>query len=339
MHIKDFTMKLPGILVSTLAVCMLSGCMHFFSPSEAQVLGRTQAVGSPFTAALAEEYRHLARDARFSFRGGPGSEYFAQKGLAAADGALVMPEAFENSWNVSNEKNAQMAKARIDLIHLLGQGGRDRMPFEAAYAQSRYDCWTAQQKTGFGWGGPTCKEQFMGALESLRSKLSESDTAANATGVAMATNLSETTSNTDTSNAYGGGMADDGAFPPPISASGVHSDQTPIDQAMFIVFFDWNKSSTSASGQDVIDAVAHELSGRRDLRGINIAGHADTSGGTEYNKNLSRERAETVKAALIVRGISPGLLRTEAFGENKLLVNTPDNIREPGNRRAEITLE
>jgi OOP family OmpA-OmpF porin len=50
-------------------------------------------------------------------------------------------------------------------------------------------------------------------------------------------------------------------------------------------------------------------------------------------------RANAVRDALVKRGIDASLIKTESRGEDKLMVKTPDGVREPANRRAEITFQ
>ena len=70
---------------------------------------------------------------------------------------------------------------------------------------------------------------------------------------------------------------------------------------------------------------------------INVTGHTDTSGSATYNERLAQKRAAKVKDALIERGIPAELIVSNAMGENELLVATPDNVREPANRRVNIS--
>jgi outer membrane protein OmpA-like peptidoglycan-associated protein len=69
-----------------------------------------------------------------------------------------------------------------------------------------------------------------------------------------------------------------------------------------------------------------------------VIGHTDTSGARGYNGGLSQRRANVVREALIARGVSPDLIRTEFRGEADLAVMTADGVREAANRRATITI-
>jgi OOP family OmpA-OmpF porin len=70
-----------------------------------------------------------------------------------------------------------------------------------------------------------------------------------------------------------------------------------------------------------------------------VAGHTDSSGANAYNERLSTRRASAVKDALAARGVAVTVMTTESRGERELLVQTADNVREPANRRAQITFK
>ncbi len=72
---------------------------------------------------------------------------------------------------------------------------------------------------------------------------------------------------------------------------------------------------------------------------VNITGHADTSGPQDYNERLAFKRASAVRDALVSRGVDAELLAVASEGETELLVATDDGVREPANRRANITFE
>jgi len=104
----------------------------------------------------------------------------------------------------------------------------------------------------------------------------------------------------------------------------------------FIVFFDWDKDEITPQAAAILDnaAAAYQQSGSAS---IVLAGHADRSGSDEYNVGLSQRRANNVRGYMAGRGVPDGSMTTEAFGESRPLVDTADGVREPQNRRVEIT--
>ena len=104
----------------------------------------------------------------------------------------------------------------------------------------------------------------------------------------------------------------------------------------FVVFFDWDKDELTPQATAILDnaAAAYASTGQAQVQ---LAGHADRSGPADYNIGLSQRRAANVRAYLTGRGIPDGVITSEAFGESRPLVETADGVREPQNRRVEIT--
>ncbi len=111
-----------------------------------------------------------------------------------------------------------------------------------------------------------------------------------------------------------------------------------IENAKYIVFFDFDKSSLNAGANSILDAAAEEAKGRS-LSAINLVGHTDTAGSNSYNQKLSMKRANAVRDGLRQRGVDVSLVDVNFLGESALLVDTSDGVKEPANRRTEITFE
>lgn len=71
---------------------------------------------------------------------------------------------------------------------------------------------------------------------------------------------------------------------------------------------------------------------------ILVIGHTDRVGTARSNDALSLQRAERVKAELLGLGIAAERLRSAGRGERELLVQTPDGVEEPRNRRVEVSV-
>jgi outer membrane protein OmpA-like peptidoglycan-associated protein len=103
-----------------------------------------------------------------------------------------------------------------------------------------------------------------------------------------------------------------------------------------IVFFDWDKDELTAEARNTLNGVAENYR-RGGQTQVVLAGHADRSGSDAYNVGLSQRRANRVRDYLTTQGIPGGSLTTQAFGEERPRVETADGVREPDNRRVEIT--
>lgn len=105
------------------------------------------------------------------------------------------------------------------------------------------------------------------------------------------------------------------------------------------VYFEFDKSTITGPAQAKIDSFVAEMKKIQPVVTLYIAGHADTTGSSDYNYNLSRNRAASVRTELERQGMTVGDytdLQIEAEGETDLAVPTGDGVREARNRRVEI---
>ncbi len=121
------------------------------------------------------------------------------------------------------------------------------------------------------------------------------------------------------------------APPPPPSAPAVSPPS-------FMVFFDWDRSNLSQQALNTIKQAADAFRQRGNAR-ITATGHTDTSGPESYNMALSLRRANAVKDALVREGVPAQAISVVGRGEQGLLVQTGDGVREPQNRRVEIVIQ
>jgi outer membrane protein OmpA-like peptidoglycan-associated protein len=121
------------------------------------------------------------------------------------------------------------------------------------------------------------------------------------------------------------------APPPPPSAPAVAPPS-------FMVFFDWDRSNLSQQALATIKQAADAFKQKGNAR-ITATGHTDTSGPESYNMALSLRRANAVKDALVREGVPAQAISVIGRGEQGLLVQTGDGVREPQNRRVEIVIQ
>ena len=138
-------MKSVRNLVLAAGVLALGGCTMYDTYSEVEALNDAQPVGSPFTQALAGEYKTFANDQLDRMMDYPDALHFARKGLAASAGEAVMPEPVTD-WNLSENHIRELAAARGRLIITFDLGGREIAPATAALTQAKYDCWIESQE-------------------------------------------------------------------------------------------------------------------------------------------------------------------------------------------------
>lgn len=110
-----------------------------------------------------------------------------------------------------------------------------------------------------------------------------------------------------------------------------------LDPIDVIVYFDYDKSNLTPEASNLIrEASSRALA--NDINTVVVAGNADRSGGSAYNQALSERRASVVRDALIANGVPADKIRTEAYGEDRPAKPTEDGVREPLNRRTEVTI-
>ena len=72
--------------------------------------------------------------------------------------------------------------------------------------------------------------------------------------------------------------------------------------------------------------------------GLKIEGHTDNQGKPEMNMDLSRRRAESVKAYLIDKGVKGSLLETAGYGLTKPIADNKTPAGRQKNRRVEMSI-
>jgi OOP family OmpA-OmpF porin len=128
--------------------------------------------------------------------------------------------------------------------------------------------------------------------------------------------------------------------PPPAAATPAAAvpPAAPLANAVYFVFFDFDKSVITPAAQDILNTVVSDAR-RTNANRLNVVGHTDTSGSPAYNQRLSERRATAVREALVQRGVPAGQITTRGVGESQPLIATGDGVREPSNRRAEVRFQ
>lgn len=73
-------------------------------------------------------------------------------------------------------------------------------------------------------------------------------------------------------------------------------------------------------------------------RNVLVEGHTDSVGNEAYNQRLSQQRAESVKMALIHRGVSPGRIIATGYGESYPVASNSTEAGKQRNRRVEVII-
>ncbi len=101
--------------------------------------------------------------------------------------------------------------------------------------------------------------------------------------------------------------------------------------------FETGKANLEESSYTVLDELVAYLV-RKDDERIEVGGHTDNVGTAASNLKLSEERANTVRAYLLMKGIDPSRVTAKGYGMTKPVApnNTADGRAQ--NRRTEVTI-
>lgn len=105
----------------------------------------------------------------------------------------------------------------------------------------------------------------------------------------------------------------------------------------FTLNFVEGSDDLTADSQQALDAMFADLA-KRSVPDVLVVGHTDAVGSDSYNDALALKRAQTMRSALIARGIPPDDIVAIGRGKRELLVPTADGVAEPRNRRVEIVV-
>ena len=108
------------------------------------------------------------------------------------------------------------------------------------------------------------------------------------------------------------------------------------NQGPYIVFFDFDRSDITPEAATILDNAVTAYANCNNVP-IMLAGHTDRAGTVQYNLGLAARRNDSVREYLVGNGIPAARITSEAFGEANPRVPTADGVREPQNRRVEIT--
>ncbi len=121
---------------------------------------------------------------------------------------------------------------------------------------------------------------------------------------------------------------------------------TPIEQIGTIVlknvYFDLDKANIREDAKPSLDSVYNILIKNPNIR-IELSSHTDSRAPADYNLKLSQRRADSSKAYLVRKGISPDRIVAIGYGETRLLNDCSDGvpcteIEHQINRRTEFKI-
>ncbi len=184
-------------------------------------------------------------------------------------------------------------------------------PFNLARAISSLDCWSEQQEENWQtWDINSCKDDFLKAMHNIYEKISNEE------------------KEKEKSNKKEENLKNE------IKNEVTIVTKNKNKELMQIIYFDFDEFSLSEVSEEKIKLFLENYSSS--IEEYLVIGHTDTKGTKKYNLSLSIKRAKVVKEILVNYGINQSDIKILGKGEELLAVNTPDDTKQPANRRVEI---
>lgn len=135
-----------------------------------------------------------------------------------------------------------------------------------------------------------------------------------------------------------GATTTDAAGTNSVDSSGLSGDQAALAAAKatgVIVFFDYDRAEIKPEYVPIVAAHAKFLNGGAQ-RKVRLEGHSDERGSREYNIGLGERRAQAVRRALMLQGVTENQITTVSYGEERPSVQGSDESAYSKNRRVEL---
>jgi OOP family OmpA-OmpF porin len=113
-------------------------------------------------------------------------------------------------------------------------------------------------------------------------------------------------------------------------------DKKIVTEAIKNLEFDLAKSTIRATSFASLNRVADLITSKN--LSLKLAGHTDNQGSDAANMKLSKDRAESVKAYLVSKGVNPSRVEATGYGESQPIDKNTTAAGRQNNRRVEFTL-
>jgi peptidoglycan-associated lipoprotein len=142
----------------------------------------------------------------------------------------------------------------------------------------------------------------------------------------------------DASNEEQVGATTEGANQGDVGSSTLGAEQAALEEAKkagTVVFFDYDRAEIKPEYVPIVAAHAKFLNGASTRR-VRLEGHSDERGSREYNIGLGERRAQAVRRALMLQGVTEAQIQTVSYGEERPAVQGGDESAWAKNRRVEL---
>lgn len=111
--------------------------------------------------------------------------------------------------------------------------------------------------------------------------------------------------------------------------------QQPPENVARVIYFDFDAYTVKPEYMAVLEAHARFLKADSQRR-VSLEGHTDERGGREYNLALGQKRADAVRRALGLLGVSDAQMESVSFGKEKPAAQGSGEEAWSANRRVEL---
>jgi peptidoglycan-associated lipoprotein len=109
-----------------------------------------------------------------------------------------------------------------------------------------------------------------------------------------------------------------------------------LERLGMVIYFDFDRAEIKSEYVSVVAAHARYLNSNPG-RKVRLEGHADERGSREYNIGLGERRAQAVRRALLLQGVTEDQIVTVSYGEERPAVLGSDEEAYARNRRVEVS--
>ena len=286
-------------------IIFLSGC----SASYKELSTMENKKPRNFQEHLLFEYKQRATFEAEKMHDWNSAKLYSEKALRSLETDEIYPE--EISYWKLPEENINEIKIAYDNLMTIYKDAKKIDPFNLAKAISSLDCWSEQQEENWQtWDINNCKDDFLNAMHNIYEKKS-SQKKEHETSNKKDNNLENETKDE-------------------VTVVTKNNDKELIQ----IIYFDFDKYNLSKVSINKINLFLDTYGNK--ISKYLVVGHTDTKGTKNYNLLLSIKRAEVVKEILVNYGINQNNIKIFGKGEQSLAVDTPDDTKQPANRRVEI---
>ena len=298
-------MKFKLLLPIISLLIFLGGC----SASYKQLSKMENKEPKNFQEHLLSEYKKRASFEAEEMHDWNSAKLYSEKALKSLETDEIYPEEI-SYWKIP-EENINEIKIAYDNLMTIYKDAKNIDTFNLARAISSLDCWSEQQEENWQtWDINSCKNDFLNAMHNIYEKISTQE------NKQKTSNKKNNILENETKN----------------EVTIVTKNEN--KELMQIIYFDFDKFNLSEVSKNKINKFLNNYGSV--INEYLVVGHTDTKGTNKYNLSLSIKRAEVVKEILINNGIQQSSIKILGKGEESLAVDTPDDTKQPANRRVEI---